>query len=65
MKDIDLIDNSTIKHEIFSLFDEARELYNMYYVLHNGNYTQEDYINIKNIIATIEEHLIDLNKEID
>lgn len=65
MKDIDLIDNSTIKHEIFSLFDEARELYNMYYVLHNGNYTQEDYINIKNIIATIEEHLIDLKKEID
>lgn len=64
-KNIDLIYNTVVKHEIFNLFDNARELYNMYYVLHNGNYTEEDYINIKNIIATIEEHLFELNKEMN
>lgn len=64
-KNIDLIDNSMIKHEIFNLFDNTRELYNMYYVLHNGNYTEEDYNNMKRILLAFEENLIDLKKEID
>lgn len=65
MKDIELIDNNIIRHEVFSLFDEARELYNMYYVYNEGNYTKDDYKNIKNIISTIEEHLFELNKEMN
>lgn len=64
-KDIGLIDNSMIKHEIFNIFDNTRELYNMYYVLHNGNYTEEDYNSMKRILSAIEENLIDLKKEID
>lgn len=64
-KNIDLIDNSMVKHEIFNIFDNARELYNRYYVLHNGNYTEEDYNNIKRILLALEENLIDLKKEID
>lgn len=64
-KDIDLIDNSMIKHEIFNIFDNTRELYNMYYVLHNGNYTEEDYNSMKCILSAIEGNLIDLKKEID
>ena len=64
-KNIDLINNTVVKHEIFNLFDNARELYNIYYVLHNGNYTEEDYNNIKRILLALEENLIDLKKEID
>ena len=64
-KDIELKDKYMIKHEIFNIFDNTRELYNMYYVLHNGNYTEEDYNNMKRILSAIEENLIDLKKEID
>lgn len=64
-KDIELIDKNIIRHEIFSLFDETRELYNMYYVMHNGYYSEEDYKNIKNIISTIEEYLFELNGDMN
>ena len=65
MKDIDLINNTVVKHEIFNIFDNTRELYNMYYVLYNGNYIEEDYNSMKRILSAIEENLIDLKKEID
>lgn len=64
-KDIELINNTVVKHEIFNIFDNTRELYNMYYVLHNGNYTEEDHNSMKRILSAIEENLIDLKKEID
>ena len=59
MKDIDLINNTVVKHEIFNIFDNTRELYNMYYVLHTGNYTEEDYNNMYN-----EQYNEEYNEEI-
>lgn len=64
-KDIKLIDKNIIRKEVFDLFEDARYLYNRFYVYNDGNYDEMDYIEITSTLAHIEDRIIEMRNEMN